>query len=201
MRERDVVRREREATNSPWLNPLVIAVFVAALGLLGNSLVAFFNNLNSQKVERQRAQSNLVFEAIKTGSQDAACKNLVFFVDLGLLDDPNKAIREVCKAYSKGAPSLPASNLSDWRAPVERQIRGVVQDADTGKAISGATISYPMLLSHITTDDNGAFSFEPPTQIFVFGQMRVEKDGYADLEINLPLLSPTQLILKMRKLR
>src|SRR5207249_2482832 len=37
-----------------------------------------------------------------------ACKNLVFFVSLGLLDDPNHAIRQTCSSAPTGPPSLPS---------------------------------------------------------------------------------------------
>src|ERR1700761_7426992 len=65
-KEREVAAKERELEQSRWLNPTVIGLFVAALGLIGSVIVARVNNDNTQRVEHSRSQSNLVLEAIKT---------------------------------------------------------------------------------------------------------------------------------------
>jgi hypothetical protein len=123
LREREVAAREREITakeaeikKSPWLNPLVIGVFVAAIGLIGNFVVAAENNRNTQTVERFRAQSNLVIEAIKA-DQQTACNNLVFFVKLRLIDDTEKAIRQVCVNQPQQAPSLGRTDFTSGPIP------------------------------------------------------------------------------------
>ena len=117
LRERELVAREREVTakeaeikKSPWTNPLVIGLFVAAIGLIGNSVVALLNNRNSMDVEHFRAQSNLVISAIGGGGTGAdsqkACTNLIFLVNLRLVDDTNTAIKQACVTQPQQAPSL-----------------------------------------------------------------------------------------------
>jgi hypothetical protein len=91
---------------SKWLSPTVIGLFAAAIGLIGNIVVAAYNNIGLKQVERTRLQSNLILDAIKTGSPDAACKNLSFFVSLGFLDDPQSTIRNCGNAPSQ-SPYLP----------------------------------------------------------------------------------------------
>jgi DUF4097 and DUF4098 domain-containing protein YvlB len=93
VKEREVATKEEESRRSRWVSPTTIGLYAAALGLIGSVVVARVNNANSQNVERLRSQSNLVLEAIKTGSPDSACRNLLFFVELGLLDDPRATIR------------------------------------------------------------------------------------------------------------
>jgi len=78
LREREVAAKERELKRSGWLNPVTLGIFAAAVGLIGNVVVAVVNNHNVQQVEHDHSQSNLVLEAIKTGSSDAACTNLIF---------------------------------------------------------------------------------------------------------------------------
>ncbi len=93
-REREVLAKEEELKRSRWLNPTVIGLFAAALGLLGSVIVARVNNANTQAVERLQSEANITLEAIKTGTgnTDAACKNLTFFVSLGLVHDPEGKI-------------------------------------------------------------------------------------------------------------
>jgi hypothetical protein len=46
-REREVAAKETELGHSRWLNPTVIGLFAAALGLIGSVVVARVNNQNS----------------------------------------------------------------------------------------------------------------------------------------------------------
>jgi hypothetical protein len=110
LREREVAVKEEDSRRSRWLSPMVIALLAAAVGLLGNVVVATLNNQASQQLERLRSQSNLVLEAIKTGDQPGACRNLVFFVALGLLHDQNRAISKACSSAPQGGPALPAND-------------------------------------------------------------------------------------------
>jgi hypothetical protein len=114
-RKRDLDLREREvaAIERPgWSSPIVLAILAAAFGLVGNVFVAEVNDNTSQHVERERLQSNLVLEAIRTGHVDTACSNLVFFVSLGLLDDTNRSVSKTCAAYPAGPPVLPTSTVN-----------------------------------------------------------------------------------------
>lgn len=110
LKEREVTAKETEVKRSQWLNPTVIGLFAATVGLVSSVIVARVNNQNTQDVERLRAQSSLVLEAIRTGTgkTDDACKNLRFFVELELLDDPHGAIQKKCASAPSGPPSLPA---------------------------------------------------------------------------------------------
>ena len=116
VRERELALKEKEFNSSRWASPIVLGIFAAALGLLGNIWVAHTNNINMQEVERVRGQSNLIVEAIKTnGDTDAACNNLRFFVKSGLVDDKKKTIGTACPTSEKvgyDVPSLPADGGS-----------------------------------------------------------------------------------------
>jgi hypothetical protein len=119
IKEREVAAREVEVHRSRWLNPTTIGLFAAAIGLIGNVLVARVSNQNTQQVEHVRAQSNLVLEAIKTGTGNTndACKNLIFLVQSGLLEDGSETIRKQCASAPIGPPSLPSGQLTPVRLP------------------------------------------------------------------------------------
>jgi hypothetical protein len=68
-----------------WWNA---GLFVAILALGGNVYVTVLQTSSAKRQAHQKAQSDLVIEAIKTGDPKRAAKNLLFLVDLGLLDDP-----------------------------------------------------------------------------------------------------------------
>jgi hypothetical protein len=123
------------------------------VGLIGSVVVARVNNQNSQQVERLRSQSNLILEAIKTGSPSAACTNLLFFVRMRLLADPDRAIQSECASAPKGAPSLPADNQ---RKLVSGDVSGTVFDLATGP-VANAKVTFCGRV--IMTDSHGKFTF------------------------------------------
>jgi hypothetical protein len=109
-KEKELAFEEKELDRSRWLNPTVIAIFAAAIGLISSVVVARLNNQATQDLERQRAQSSIILEAIRTGTgnTNASCKNLVFLSNLSLIDDPLRTIHKQCASVPAGIPSLPA---------------------------------------------------------------------------------------------
>jgi murein L,D-transpeptidase YcbB/YkuD len=109
LKEGKLRMKEAEAAGPSWRNPVFLGLMAAALSLLGNLIATSLQNWNTQRVERYKAQSNLILEAIKTGDQEKAAKNLSFFLQLGFLDDDHGKIRDF---LTKGSdvPVLPASS-------------------------------------------------------------------------------------------
>ena len=103
-REREMAAKQAEINKSPWLNPLVIGLLVAVIGLIGSVVVTQMNNQNSQSVERFRAQSSLVAGAI---TRTKACESLHLLKDLKVLDDANNAIEQACPNQRQQAPIPP----------------------------------------------------------------------------------------------
>jgi len=164
---------EEEIRKSPWLNPLVLGLFAATLGFMSNVWVTSSNNRNSQQIERMRSQSNLILESIKTGNTESNCKNLSFFVRLGLLDDPQNAIQNVCQPGSKEAPALPANGGQNFLA------WGRVVD-ETHSPIAGATVATLLSgkvanTSPTTVDGLFTVPFFPATTPI---EIQVSKPGY-----------------------
>jgi hypothetical protein len=194
--EREVAAKEADLKKSAWLSPTVIGLFVAALGLIGSIVVARVNNSNTQEVERLRSQSTLVLEAIKTGSPDSACKNLTFFVGLGLLDDSSQTIRKECASAPAGAPSLP-SNRPD--TPANGVIfTGKVYEEGTGAPIPGATVSAPELGVSCVTSQNGQYVMPYPNGVREI-LLRVQKDGYETWEVRAPPIPGWNIALRKKK--
>ncbi|MGH9734319.1 MAG: hypothetical protein ACRD8A_07000 [Candidatus Acidiferrales bacterium] len=121
-REREITAKEAEINKSPWLNPLVIGLFAAAIGLIGNCVVATLNNQNSLKLERFRAQSDLINDAVKTHSFQDSCTALVFLVNLKLVDDTDGREGRIMYACNYRPEQVPAalgwSNLSEGPTPL-----------------------------------------------------------------------------------
>ena len=137
LKETEIRAKEREISVSRWINPVVIGLFATALGLAVNIVVTVVNNRNAQRVEHLHTQSTLILEAIKTnGDTNAACKNLVFFVSLGLLEDTNQAITGACPGNVQGVPSV-----AEGAGPGDRP------------PDSGGLMFYPLKVQ--TVDDNG----------------------------------------------
>jgi hypothetical protein len=137
LKEREVATKEAELLRSRWLNPTVIGLFAATVGLLGNLIVAYIGNRNSQQVEHSRAQSSLIVQAVGTGDAISACKNLLFFLRLGLLEDPQGTIGR-CETVPNSIPVLPgiktyAPVVAENDAPYSKEMAAVVTRIERGE--------------------------------------------------------------------
>ncbi|MEH2605025.1 hypothetical protein V1277_004402 [Bradyrhizobium sp. AZCC 1588] len=120
-----------------WTNPLVLAVFAAALAALGNAWLAYVNGeaqralelTRSQeqiKLEREKAEGQLrienskaeaarILEVIKTADPEKAAVNLAFLLDAGLIaDDARKAALKTFLDNRKPGegPSIPPTGAA-----------------------------------------------------------------------------------------
>lgn len=123
-REREVAAKEKESKKSRWSNPVFLGVLAALLALVGGVLAAllalvgtFLSNWNARELEHQHSQSEIVLEAMRTGSPEKACTNLLAFVNLKLLDDQGETIRKNCELSPATAPYLPANGISSNPLP------------------------------------------------------------------------------------
>jgi hypothetical protein len=92
---------------SPQVNwSVVIPVIAAFLGVIAAVIAAYLNGRSELDVERHKAQTTLIVEAVKTGINNptGALNNLKFFAAAGLLDPPVSQIVE-----KGGSPVLPAT--------------------------------------------------------------------------------------------
>jgi hypothetical protein len=185
--EREILAKEEDLKRSRWLNPTVIGLFAASLGLIGSVVVARVNNANTQQVERLQSEANITLEAIKTGTgnTDAACKNLIFFVSLGLIRDPEGRINNQCKGAPTGPPSLPA--IQGTTRTQGMQLHGRVIDKDTKKAIQGATVQVAGIESTFSgvTDSKGEFATVLPRYIGPGDELYVtaRREGYISASV------------------
>lgn len=100
LRERELAARERELaakeseSKRPWLNPTRTLLIVAILGLVGNVIVAIYNASATRQSEQRRNRAALITELAKIGDPDGVLKNLKWFSDRNLVDDPDGALRQ-----------------------------------------------------------------------------------------------------------
>lgn len=92
-------------------SPILVPVWVAVLGLVGGVLLtasqAYFNG----RLERDKAQSNLILKAIETGNVKDSATNLRFLIEAGLLEDPSGKISTLLNKPAD-VPKLPVSTGS-----------------------------------------------------------------------------------------
>lgn len=208
-REIDLADAEQKA--SRWRSPLIVAIMATALGLFGNITVTYLQNRANQEtvqekaradlvIARNKAQSDLILEAIRTGNPQKAEENLLFFIQAGLIDDPEGKIRQWLSSKDRQSPTLPspaASPLSGLTA----HISGIVVDAFTGRPILAARLSFSRLadptirILEVITDKEGAFSVALPQGTF---RAQVEAEGYITRKIGLlPDLRDYQVTLRL----
>jgi type II secretory pathway pseudopilin PulG len=130
--EHELDLKAREQNRTRWTNPLVLAVFAAAIAAAGNGFVAWLNNREQQEAELSRAQqareldqskseADRILEMIKTNNDpDKAATNLKFLVDAGLIT--NSKTKEPLVTYLKNrkqgeGATLPSPTTSSTNLP------------------------------------------------------------------------------------
>jgi hypothetical protein len=120
LKDRELESKLRDQRWARWLNPLVIAIFAAALAAAGNALLAFINGSAQVTLEREKAatqktleetkaETSRILEVIKTADPAKALVNLKFLLEAGLITDPErKKSLEAYLAKPGEGPSLPA---------------------------------------------------------------------------------------------
>jgi hypothetical protein len=120
LRERELDLRTKQSGHVWFSNPISLGILAALIGFMGSVITTWVQGQSSLKLERTKSQSNLILEAIKTGDSKKAATNLAFFVQLGLIDDPDG---KIARLAAKGeTPVLPS--------PVARQPGPVITAVD-----------------------------------------------------------------------
>jgi hypothetical protein len=131
-RERDTADGElklkrEEMDRSKWNNPVVVAIFAAALAglmnIIGTSLNDYFQRETERtkakatdELEKGKAESARILEMIRTGDKREAAGNLQFLVDAGLIADKERVDKIKAYVLTHGSPVLPvALSQSDTR--------------------------------------------------------------------------------------
>jgi hypothetical protein len=207
-REREVSAKEKELLKSALSNPLFLGLVAALLALVGTLGATILNAWNARELEHQHSQSDLILEAMRTGSPEKACTNLIAFINLKLLDDKGETISRNC-ASPATAPYLPASGTSSNSLPgltvfpslpssglpwttngvanpqnVEFNFQGLVIDASSLAPIAQADVSLEQIgnispLGKTKTGSMGQFGFTLPQSVAgAAATIKVEKEGY-----------------------
>lgn len=120
LRREELALKRAEATQSRYRNPLVVAIFAAAIAAGGNALVAFVNGQQTRRVEEVRAEAGRILEMIKTGEPDSAAANLSFLARTGLISNPDRlaAIEDFLTNRAPGeGPALPTATGGEVARP------------------------------------------------------------------------------------
>ncbi|MFL6846695.1 MAG: hypothetical protein ACJ8ER_17655 [Allosphingosinicella sp.] len=101
-------RADSGDSRSTWTSPLLLTVTTGLLGIFGALVANYWQAKSDYRLEQERNQSSLILKAIETGNPEAASKNLLFLLDLGLIQDRTGKIAQL-RAAPQNAPVLPAS--------------------------------------------------------------------------------------------
>jgi hypothetical protein len=129
LRRRELDIRETESKRAVWFNPLVIAVFSAAVAGFGNVIATVYSAnqqraanerkaADTEKLEGEKAEASLILEVEKTGTPDRAADNLKFLVDTKLIT--NQTRRDDIFSYiktreaGKGVFIPPAASFAEF---------------------------------------------------------------------------------------
>ena len=113
LRSNELKSKNNEADRSRRWNPLNVVIIGATITALANVMVSELNGRSTRQLESFKAESARISDMIKTGSPDAAAKNLEFLVQAGLITTPQIAegIRNYLANRAEGqGVALPASS-------------------------------------------------------------------------------------------
>jgi hypothetical protein len=120
LKERELAGKELESSRSKWLNPTVLGLFAAAIALVGNIIVAAYNNRTSVALEKSKEESSLILQLIKPGDSQATCKGLNFFAGLHQLHLPADGLLSQC-SLSNEIKSAPRQQPGEY-TPIKYRI-------------------------------------------------------------------------------
>jgi hypothetical protein len=126
LREREIAIKEKEQARSPWLNPLVIAIFTAAAAGIGNIGVAYISGLQQrsaaeeqtkkvQAIEQEKSEAARILAVIQVADTEKSAQNLEFLLKAGLISDPNlvKSLTAFLENRKPGqGPSVPLAAIT-----------------------------------------------------------------------------------------
>jgi len=126
-------------------SPLTLAIITGIIGLIGAGVANVLQTRSNQTLERQKFESSLMLKAIETGKPEAAAKNLLFLVKVGLIDDASGKIASL-ESKPEDAPVLPV--VSGATVPVPR----------TASAAQAFFEKYGEQFERLTDDDKAVLS-------------------------------------------
>lgn len=114
VKERELDHVVSEAHKNAWKSPLVVAIFAAAVGALGNALITYYGSYLDRKAaatEYERsialaesdAERERILEMIKIGEPEQVRRNLEFLVDTELVQDP-ETVASIRSYYENRTP-------------------------------------------------------------------------------------------------
>src|SRR6185503_4043311 len=89
-------------------SPLTLAIITGIIGLIGAGVANVLQTRSNLQLERQKFESSLMLKAIETGKPEAAAKNLLFLVKVGLINDASGKIASL-ESRPEDAPVLPVA--------------------------------------------------------------------------------------------
>lgn len=92
LKEKEVELKYRE---SKKINPILVGIIVAIIGLFSNAIVSYLNGLNQIRHLNKQLENQLIIRAVSSDSVNINKNNLEFLLNVGLIDDSNNKIRKV----------------------------------------------------------------------------------------------------------
>lgn len=114
LREQELELKRKDQSRAGWSNPLVVAIFAAAIAAGGNAVVSIVNGIQQRGIEDRKSEQARVLEMIKTGDTEKAAENLRFLLDAGLIDNEERAgkVKAFLDARQPGTgPALPSAAI------------------------------------------------------------------------------------------
>jgi hypothetical protein len=178
LREREVdhkIEEGRKASRWGWLaSAQGLAFIAAAIAFASNALVAYINGKSQRELEEFKAESALIFEAIKTNDPDKAAVNLKFMAETGQIAgeraakigrylDERKPGQGASLQFANAGSSEPGLDPRMCRLPLQvpssEILRAVSKVSDPAVRITISQTNSGGFIGDLSTKDEGLVAY------------------------------------------
>ena len=112
LKQLEAISKKAELGRTRWeqflQSPLGPVIVTAIAGFFVTQVTTAIQSWENMAVEQQRLKSSLILKVIETGNTNESAKNLLFLLNLKLIDDPSGSIKDLEK-HPEQAPVLSTS--------------------------------------------------------------------------------------------
>lgn len=106
------IQLDQQRLSKKWYrDPLILGIVAAFLGLIGTLATSVYNGAASVRVEKEKLSNDLIKIALASENPTTRAENLMEFLEMGLIFDPDGTIRDRAENYIINP--LQAPNLSE----------------------------------------------------------------------------------------
>ena len=104
VKQHELERAKVDQAGSWLAQPLTVAILGGVIASLAHVVNTAWAAHETAQLEARKVRTSLVLEAVKAPDRRTALSNLLFYIDMGLLEDPGDKLREQIRLKPETIP-------------------------------------------------------------------------------------------------